>query len=288
MSIFSNTKRAALVLGLAGLVAGFATSDASAFGHFGGGGGFGGGRSFGGGHSFSGGTFGGRGGGGGRVTPIHLGGFGGTHLRGPVGGGHTLHPIGLRHPGGDRPRCIAAIKCGNGGIPRIPRIPINWPGRPGDHCRPGELCKRPGDHCRPGMWCKPIRIPVTCRFHPLLPFCRGWPPVVITPTPIVYGGGGPVAAPVVGPSYSAPVAAPLPAATCLPSGKYIAIVFQPTATVADVTQFLKSYGATMENGPDTDGVYRIHLSDQNLPADQYGQVIESMRAATNIVSSISG
>jgi hypothetical protein len=66
----------------------------------------------------------------------------------------------------------------------------------------------------------------------------------------------------------------------------ISIVFQPTATVTDVTSFLASYRAELGQGPDKDGVYRLRLDDGSLTPDQVQQIIDSMRSQTTIVSSV--
>lgn len=174
--------------------------------------------------------------------------------------------------------------------PHWPQTADNWPKYPGKNCW--------GTHS-----CGPR--PVSCRWYHYASFCHWRPyyPAVIetrqpiyTPTPlytqrVVYGSAP-------APSYRAPTAAysatapatytPPAPAVCVKNGTYISVVFQPTATAADITAFLKSYNVTMDDGPNNDGVYWVRVPEGSVPSDQYGQMIDSMRGQTNIVSSISG
>lgn len=90
------------------------------------------------------------------------------------------------------------------------------------------------------------------------------------------------------PAYSAPAAAPAPAYTppapvCV-KDPTIWIVFQPTATANDITAFLKGYNVTMENGPDASAMYRLRVNQ--VPQEQLGQLMDSMRTQTNVVSQV--
>lgn len=261
--------RGLAVLGLAAVAGTIATSQASAF--------------MGGGHSGGGGHFGGYGGMShfGGVHPSHMGGGYDHPSRGPI-----------YHPPSHFPHFP----------PHYPRhIPTHWPGQhcydgrcgtwphpphpPG--CHSGYDCGPIVHHCGPyDRWCHPGPGPI-CNWwnHWCRPVYRPTPPVIVPPQPATYDAPAPAYTPAPAPVYSPPPA-PAPAPVCV-QGPMIKIVFQPTATAATITDFLKNYNVAMGDGPNPDGVYQIKLPS-GMPQDQIGQLIDSMRQQTTVVSSVSG
>lgn len=205
-----------------------------------------------------------------------MGGHGGGN-GGRFGGGHFGGYGGMGHFGGFHPS-------GMGGYDHQPRRPINWPGHHCDDgrcgtwphpphppgCHWGYGCGPIVHHCGPyDHWCHPV-------WHPL-------PPVIVSPRPATYDAPAPAYTPAPAQTYSPPAA---PAPVCV-QGPMIKIVFQPSATAATITDFLKNYNVTMGDGPTPDGVYQIKLPS-GMPRDQVGQMIDSMRQQATVVSSVSG
>jgi hypothetical protein len=159
----------------------------------------------------------------------------------------------------------------------LPRVTV---GCRGERCLPppvrGPICER-----HPGLAiCHKLPPLAFCLRHPYLGFCHGRPPVVGLVPPAIK-----TIALVSGAAALAPAAYSAAAPICLP-GATISIVFQPTATSADITAFLKSFAVTMADGPNPDGIYRIRLPADVGAAQQ--QMLDAMRAQTNIVASVAG
>lgn len=192
--------------------------------------------------------------------------------------------------------------------PYTPSRPPNVCARPGGCGRPPPYCNRPGG-------CGPIvRPPSDCRYRPggcgpiiVRPPPYVPPPVIVRPYPVpvsprpyvqpygppTYVAPAPVYTPPA-PAYTPPAPAytpaPAPAAPTCPCpdlGTYLSIIFQPTATTADMTTFLKAYNLQMASGPNEGGAYRVLVSKEQVPADQLNQLVQSMRSQTNIVSQVS-
>jgi len=59
-------------------------------------------------------------------------------------------------------------------------------------------------------------------------------------------------------------------------GATVAVRFAPDARIADITQFLNSYGASLVGGPRPGGFYRLSIADKALPQDELAKIAASM------------
>jgi hypothetical protein len=59
-------------------------------------------------------------------------------------------------------------------------------------------------------------------------------------------------------------------------GATVLVRFVPDARMADVTQFLNSYGASLNGGPRPGGFYRLSLADKALPQDELAKIAGRM------------
>lgn len=66
------------------------------------------------------------------------------------------------------------------------------------------------------------------------------------------------------------------------SATYVFVVFQDNISNDDKATFLKAYQASIVDGPDKDGAYRLSLNAPP-PADQLQLVLDSMKSQTNIL-----
>lgn len=232
---------------------------------------------------------------------LHAGGFGGGFGGGGFGGMHR------NNFGGPRPRNFNAAfhpnKGGFGGVhPQIGGMgghkrPGHFGGMGGHH--PGGTAGHPGGlgpifghvpHPGPIIVTHPIRPwrpivihrptlppPVIVERVPVAPVVVARTPVDVTQT--VATGPAPTA-------MRAVAQAPAPAPTCANNGTFVSIVFTPSVTASDITNFLKTYSVTIADGPDNDGVYRLRLSDGTLPRNDVVRVVDSMRGQTAIVAQV--
>jgi hypothetical protein len=71
----------------------------------------------------------------------------------------------------------------------------------------------------------------------------------------------------------------------LSTGSFARVRFAPQATATDITNFLGAYKATVVAGPlKPAGMYRIQLSDTNLPAEEVSKIVRQMQEESKIVS----
>jgi hypothetical protein len=59
-------------------------------------------------------------------------------------------------------------------------------------------------------------------------------------------------------------------------GAVVAVRFVPDARIADITQFLNSYGASLVGGPRPGGFYRLGFADKALSRDELAQIVGRM------------
>jgi anti-sigma factor RsiW len=68
-------------------------------------------------------------------------------------------------------------------------------------------------------------------------------------------------------------------------GVHAMVTFAPNASAADIQQALRSAGATIVDGPNTLGQYRVHFLDVAAPADIEGKRA-ALRAQSNVVRTL--
>ena len=59
-------------------------------------------------------------------------------------------------------------------------------------------------------------------------------------------------------------------------GSVVAVRFVPTASAADINEFLDSYKATIVGGPRPGGFYRIRIADVVVPQDELKNIVAGM------------
>jgi hypothetical protein len=64
--------------------------------------------------------------------------------------------------------------------------------------------------------------------------------------------------------------------------------FAPQATADDITKFLGAYNAMVVEGPLNMGgqLYRIRLSDTQLPKEEVGKIVRQMQSESKVVDFI--
>jgi hypothetical protein len=77
-------------------------------------------------------------------------------------------------------------------------------------------------------------------------------------------------------------------ASAVSRGSYAVVRFAPQATVAEITNFLGAYKATLVEGPSKSpaGLYRVRLADSQLPSGEVGRIIRQMQEESRIVGFI--
>jgi hypothetical protein len=77
-------------------------------------------------------------------------------------------------------------------------------------------------------------------------------------------------------------------ASAVSKGAYAVVRFAPQATAAEITNFLGAYKAALVEGPlrSGGGLYRIRLSENDLPSGETGKIIHQMQEETRIVGFI--
>jgi len=66
-------------------------------------------------------------------------------------------------------------------------------------------------------------------------------------------------------------------------GSYAVVRFVPQTTADDMTNFLRTYKATVVEGPLKGQLYRIRLSETRLPKEEVGKIIRQMQSESNVV-----
>ena len=71
-------------------------------------------------------------------------------------------------------------------------------------------------------------------------------------------------------------------------GSYAVVRFTPQATADDITKFLGAYKAMVVEGPLNMGgqLYRIRLSDTQLPKEEVGKIVRQMQSESKVVDFI--
>ena len=71
-------------------------------------------------------------------------------------------------------------------------------------------------------------------------------------------------------------------------GSYAVLRFAPQATANDITDFLGAYKAKLVDGPLNMGgpVYRVRLSETELPKGEVGKIVRQMQSESKIVDFI--
>ena len=71
-------------------------------------------------------------------------------------------------------------------------------------------------------------------------------------------------------------------------GSYAVVRFAPQATADDITKFLGAYKAMVVEGPLNMGgqLYRIRLSDTQLPKEEVGKIVRQMQSESKVVDFI--
>jgi anti-sigma-K factor RskA len=68
-----------------------------------------------------------------------------------------------------------------------------------------------------------------------------------------------------------------------PSSSFVRVRFVPTATAADITQFLKTNKLTLVDGPAAGEFYRVRVADAPLPKEEVGKIAAKLREQSGIV-----
>jgi hypothetical protein len=69
-------------------------------------------------------------------------------------------------------------------------------------------------------------------------------------------------------------------------GSYAVVRFAPQATADDMTNFLRTYKATVVEGPLKGQLYRIRLSETKLPEEEVGKIVRQMQSESKVVNFI--
>jgi hypothetical protein len=67
------------------------------------------------------------------------------------------------------------------------------------------------------------------------------------------------------------------------AGSYALIGFAPQASAADVTKFLETYKASVVEGPQGGGIYKIRVSAAALPKAELARIVKQMQDESKIV-----
>jgi len=82
------------------------------------------------------------------------------------------------------------------------------------------------------------------------------------------------------PSYKT---ASAPTRSFAAAGSYALIGFAPQASAADVTKFLEAHNASVVDGPQGGGLYRIRVSAAALPKAELARIVKQMQDDSKIV-----
>jgi hypothetical protein len=69
------------------------------------------------------------------------------------------------------------------------------------------------------------------------------------------------------------------------TGNLVFVKFSPTATASDISAMLRSFNITIVDGPKPLGVYTLKLSNQKLPNERLEEILQKIRARSDIISS---
>jgi hypothetical protein len=56
----------------------------------------------------------------------------------------------------------------------------------------------------------------------------------------------------------------------------VAVRFDPNASLVDITEFLDVYKASLVDGPDTGGFFRLRIANTTLPQNEIGKIVNRM------------
>jgi AcrR family transcriptional regulator len=74
-----------------------------------------------------------------------------------------------------------------------------------------------------------------------------------------------------------------------PAGGSFALVrVKSEATIGDISTLLRSFNATIVDGPKPGGIYKLKLSSQELTGEQIEETLRQMRARSDIISPLAG
>lgn len=71
------------------------------------------------------------------------------------------------------------------------------------------------------------------------------------------------------------------------TGTFALIRFSENASLAEITALLRSNKISIVDGPKPGGVFRVRLSDKELPADRERTIIENLRLQADLVAFVS-
>jgi anti-sigma factor RsiW len=63
----------------------------------------------------------------------------------------------------------------------------------------------------------------------------------------------------------------------LSGGSYALIRFQPEASAADITRFLRSNKLNVEGGPSVGGLYRVRIADAGVPKAERSRIVQTLQ-----------
>jgi hypothetical protein len=75
--------------------------------------------------------------------------------------------------------------------------------------------------------------------------------------------------------------------TCPEMGAFVLVRFAPQASISDITRFLDGRDAVIVDGPKPGGaagMYRVRVSEMQLPKDELDKVVKEFQSSTNLVS----
>ena len=67
-------------------------------------------------------------------------------------------------------------------------------------------------------------------------------------------------------------------------GSYVLVRFAPGATSAEITAFLQVHRATLAEGPQRDGTFRLRVAESKLPVPDLDAIVKQMQGAANVVA----
>ena len=73
-----------------------------------------------------------------------------------------------------------------------------------------------------------------------------------------------------------------------PKATIVEVRFAPSKTVAEISQFLEAYKASLIDGPLPSGSYRLRVSDRSLPPEQVANIVNRMMQDKIVAFAASG